>query len=156
MPRKLRQAQESREPVEKLGEDPRFKKLLKDQADDDTSQGGEGSGGGTWIPPYDPETLYQVFLRIHEQHRGLKEPPRNALQNDVPIDPDLAPISQQDIHPLQKSAYFSGMSDNPKESMIPSENTDPNVRNEYNMQLRKRLEIQKQLKLNMTPTPRPY
>lgn len=137
-----------------LTDDPRFKRLLAEQAVDD--EGGEGTGGGdggAWKPPFDPEVLYQVFLRIHEQHRGLKEPPRNALQNDVPIDPELAAVSQQDIHPLQKSAYFSGMADNQKESMIPSENTDPNIRNEYNLQLRKRLEHQKQLNLNMTPKP---
>lgn len=133
-----------------LSLDPKFKRLLADQEND---EGGEGGEGGAWAPPYDPETLYKVFLRIHEQHRGLKEPPRNALQNDVPIDPELAAVSQQDVHPLQKSAYFSGMADNQKESMIPSENTDPNIRNEYNMQLRKRLEHQKQLNLNMAPRP---
>jgi len=136
-----------------LARDPDFKRLLAEQEDDEG--GDESGGGGEWKPPYDPETLYRVFLRIHEQHHGLKEPPRDALKNDVPIDPELAAISQHDIHPLQKSAYFSGMADNPKESMIPSENTDPNIRNEYNMQLRKRLEFQKQLHLNPT-TPRPY
>lgn len=139
-----------KETAPNLSEDPRFKRLLAEHEDD---EGGEGGDGGAWAPPYDPETLYKVFLRIHEQHRGLKEPPRNALQNDVPIDPELAAVSQQDVHPLQKSAYFSGMADNQKESMIPSENTDPNIRNEYNLQLRKRLEHQKQLNLNMAPRP---
>ncbi len=134
-----------------LNQDARLTRLLANQNDDEG--GGDSGGEGAWTPPFDPEALYQVFLRIHEQHRGLKAPPRNALQNDVPIDPELAALSQQDVHPLQKSAYFSGMADNQKESMIPSENTDPNIRNEYNLQLRKRLEHQKQLNLNMAPRP---
>lgn len=151
MPRIPRPKPWLKQPVaDKLNIDPKLRRVIAENAQDD--EGGEG-GAGSAAPPFDPEELYQVFLRIHEQHRGLKAPPRHDYK-DAPMDPDLAALQQRDLHPLQESAYFSGMTDNNKETAIPSENTAPNARNEYVLQMRKRLEQAKQMQLN--PTFKPY
>lgn len=117
------------------------------QEQDDDEGGGEGERDFQW-----QRRLYDVYELIHEQHEGEKAPTEGFKKDQVEgFGED--PLLNRDLHPLAHEAYFSGIDETAGVS-VPSENTDPNIRNELRKQLTKRLE--QTLDNTHRPTPKPF
>lgn len=117
------------------------------QAIDDDEDEGSGSLHFEW-----QQRLYETYELIHSQHKGAKALV-DGFSKEKPNFDD--PIINQDLHPLAKKAYFSGI-DNTKDISIPSENLDPNIRAELKKQLDYKLNLTQQLTQKPTMTPKPF
>lgn len=121
-------------------------KNRKNKQEKDDDDGGEGGADFQW-----QRRLYEVYENIHEAHEGEKAPTQGFNKDQTEGFRD-DPLVNRDLHPLAKEAYFSGI-DNTADNSVPSENMDPNIRNELRKQLDYKLKLSQNLTNPMTPKP---